>query len=104
MAYFASHLAERGIPFVPQRKLRIGYKGRILKQIYKANFVLLRAISFVCFVSFVVNSLRFSHYRQMSFRGAKPKAAAPVRPLKPAVPCGPWPSPSGPISFLSRPW
>jgi GxxExxY protein len=29
----------RGIPFVPQRELHIVYKGRTLKQFYKADFV-----------------------------------------------------------------
>jgi len=32
-------LSERGIPFVPQRKLPITYKGRILEQSYKADFL-----------------------------------------------------------------
>ena len=31
--------ADRGIPFVPQRKLRIVYKKRTLKRFYKADFV-----------------------------------------------------------------
>jgi GxxExxY protein len=30
---------EGGIPFVPQRGLQIVYKGRILEQFYKADFV-----------------------------------------------------------------
>jgi GxxExxY protein len=32
-------LAERGIPFFPQRKLPIIYKGRTLEQFYKADFL-----------------------------------------------------------------
>ena len=32
-------LADRGIPFVPQRKLPISYKKRVLKQFYKADLL-----------------------------------------------------------------
>jgi GxxExxY protein len=32
-------LSERGIPFLAQRQLQIVYKGRILEQIYKPDFV-----------------------------------------------------------------
>ncbi len=32
-------LADRGVPFVPQQELHLVYKGRTLKQFYKADFV-----------------------------------------------------------------
>jgi GxxExxY protein len=31
-------LADRGIPFVPERELRLAYKDRELKQLYRADF------------------------------------------------------------------
>ena len=55
-------LTERGIPFLAQRELRIRYKGRLLEQTYKPDFV--------CYDTIVVelkalSNLVGEHYAQL---------------------------------------
>jgi GxxExxY protein len=44
---------ERGIPFVPRRKLQIAYKGRVLEQAYEADFI--------CYEKIIVELKALSH-------------------------------------------